>query len=617
MKYLFLLTIPNVQAFIKQARKTQDLYVGSQLLSDLVKIGAYEFISRGGNLIFPNKNAVTFTNRFLGEVIGEKTQEELQKIGEATATKINDHLKDIAKKSVQKVIVNDDLPTGFDDQIEQLLDIKWAFIEWNEAETNYKEAYSELEKVIGAIKNVRTFKQFDYQGRKGERGRKCNIDGERNVKFYKLAEKEQDNTVLRKKLFIDNKKEVCFVRNTELKYLNEGEGLSAVSFFKRCYIPEKEKNNKDFNFPSTAEIALKELENQNPDEFNKYKKLFNKNEFATLLINHFDKKDIHDYEKDFNKYFDYQYFYPENLTDKEISNANQLKLVKKWHDKFIKPIVGSSKNRYYAVLVFDGDSMGEWLSRVNLLDKNKLYEFHEELSSCLSNFSKKVETILDVKRGKAVYSGGDDFMGFVNLNHLFDVMKEIYELFEKLVNEELFKNDKFKIKENRKLTLSAGIAIAHYKTPLSIVLEKAREMENLAKQDDTNGYKKDAFAIAALKRSGEINQTVWKWKQGNEFTTEILKNLVSELQNESGISNTFIKNAQIEFSMLCNEKGQITVDNKLFNKEFERLLNKSGGNNDVFNKLKAILPQEKQENYNLQNFFMALNIADFIQRNTN
>jgi len=37
-KYLFLFTISPVQSFIAQARKTKDLYDGSKLLTDLIKV---------------------------------------------------------------------------------------------------------------------------------------------------------------------------------------------------------------------------------------------------------------------------------------------------------------------------------------------------------------------------------------------------------------------------------------------------------------------------------------------------------------------------------------------------------------------------------------------------
>ncbi len=420
---------------------------------------------------------------------------------------------------------------------------------------------------------------------------------------------------MHKKLFVDNPDEVCFIdNNISPKYINYGEGLSAVSFFKRCYIPEKDNEIK---FPSMAEIALKELETQKQEEFDKYKRLFNEKQFPTTLINHFDKINVENFQSDFNNQFDYQYFYKENLTEKEFPNKYQLKWVKKWQSKFIQPIIGTIKNRYYAIIISDGDSMGKWLSGENLLKNNDLYVFHKKLSGSLNKFSKNAEQNLKSPQGKTVYSGGDDFMAFVNLEHLFPVMEKLNEQFAE-INTDLADNSNFAIQENKKMTLSAGIAIAHYKTPLGIVLDKAREMEKLAKQNNDN--EKNSFAIAVLKRSGEINQTVWKWKQDNKkYTTKILENLIQELQKENGISNTFIKNIQVEFNKLQNEKGDLSVNSLLLETEFKRLLKKSRDKNmpsenydTILNNLKILLPKAKTKN-----FFMALNIADFIQRNTN
>jgi CRISPR-associated protein Cmr2 len=617
MKHLFLLTIPTVQSFIKQARKTKDLYVGSQLLSDLIKCGAREFTeNQNGTLIFPvsAEKEDTLTNRFLGEIEGE-TNEQLSEIGKAVKKAIQKHLIETAEQSVKEVIGEKSMPDGFEDQIKNLLDIKWAFMEWDGKPETYKEAYLEVEKLIGAIKNVRTFEQYNYQKVfvyeddresnkltliKGEQGRKCSIDGERNVKFYRLQDKETDASVLNKKLFIDNKEEICFIDNkVSPKYINSGEGLSAVSFFKRCYIPEKEKDNKDFAYPSTAKIALLQcLENIIKTDNQEVKLIF------SAYKHYFNNED-----------FDAQLYFEENLTSDYFIKHGLSKYIPKLqeithkHAKIRKYL----NTKYYAIMVFDGDSMGKWLSGKYLVDKTKLYEFHKELSNCLSVFSKKVEKTLPENRGRTVYSGGDDFMGFVNLNYLFPVMKDIYELFDIEVNQKLKNNTDFQIKENENMTLSAGVAIAHYKTPLGIVLEKARAMEKLAKKDDTKGYKKDAFAIAVLKRSGEMNETVWKWKADKEnFVTDIFADLVKKLQAEDSISNKFIKNSQLEFSKLDD------FEPKYFNTEFKRLLKNSDDiQNEVYKRVEPVLPNENIENYNLQNFFMALNVADFIQRNTN
>lgn len=42
MEHLFLFTISPVQSFIAQARKTQDLYAGSLLLSELIDFAIHE-----------------------------------------------------------------------------------------------------------------------------------------------------------------------------------------------------------------------------------------------------------------------------------------------------------------------------------------------------------------------------------------------------------------------------------------------------------------------------------------------------------------------------------------------------------------------------------------------
>ncbi len=153
-KYLFLFTISPVQSFIAQARKTQDLYVGSQLLSDLIKAGAREFENQKGKLIFPNTNAQTFTNRFLGKIETDNPKE----IGKEIEQAVRNILLEKANNAVKNVIGNKKLSMGFKEQIENLLDIKWAFVEWNGEAGTYKEAYDKIEKIIGAIKNVRTFK---------------------------------------------------------------------------------------------------------------------------------------------------------------------------------------------------------------------------------------------------------------------------------------------------------------------------------------------------------------------------------------------------------------------------------------------------------------------------
>ncbi len=68
-------------------------------------------------------------------------------------------------------------------------------------------------------------------------------------------------------------------------------------------------------------------------------------------------------------------------------------------------------------------------------------------------------------------------LGFVNLQYLFEVMKELREAYEALVSEPV--RSKFALQKS--LSFSAGVAIAHYKEPLSVVLGGSRSRKSCKK----------------------------------------------------------------------------------------------------------------------------------------
>jgi CRISPR-associated protein Cmr2 len=203
--------------------------------------------------------------------------------------------------------------------------------------------------------------------------------------------------------------------------------------------------------------------------------------------------------------------------------------------------MGLKFSNYYALLCLDGDNMGKWLSGKFLEDKDKseLMNFHLDLTKKLGSYAVKVKEIVQNPKGVLVYSGGDDVLAFINLNYLLPVMKELRDNFPE------FEEFQY-IKQGEKSTASCGVCIAHYKTPLQEVLSWARKMEHEAKSIDAND-KKDAFAIAVLKRSGETHKTVFKWKYETLDTIEVLVELINLLRspNSSGnpsFSDSFVKN---------------------------------------------------------------------------
>jgi len=597
-KLLFLFTIGPVQSFISQARKTQDLYAGSKLLSDLIGKATAYFPKQG--IVFPHPDIESKPNRFIA-IIDEG---EISKIAEKFNNKadiktINDigaNLEFNVKKELCKIAEDackgKTKPSNFESQIKDFLQVYWVALEL-EDEKDYAEKYREIESLLGAVKNVRTFNQLN------EDRRKCSLCGERNALFYKPIIKKDGSK--RKPAYIQEN--AVEIEGSDFRF-EQGEGLCALCFTKRCY-PAKSP------YPSTAKVALMETLNR-----------LNKLELSME-----DQAMLNDY-RNIVTTFDEQLYYEENLTDNYFRKhyikglLDMTKIREK--QKRISDITKSNRlelSKYYAIIAFDGDSMGKWLSGSKLKQESDLMKFHNKLSKNLGDFAREAKGYLDNnQRGRTVYAGGDDFLGFVNLNHLFVVMKDLREKFDNRVNDNNLKG--YFADEDDKITFSAGIAIAHYKTPLSEVLSWARRMEKEAKDFDD---KKDAFGIAVLKHSGEIHKTVYKWQYDGDWPIDLIKEISERLKNDE-LSNTFIKNLQIEFLKLMDEKERLYEDKfdygRMLSVEIKRLLERSQKPpkkeiTKLAEHLKKLYSVEKKKDNSFENFLSLLNIADFISKHIN
>ncbi len=590
-QYLFLFTIGPVQSFIGQARKTQDLYTGSFFLSHLINSTMNELENRVNNceFIFPHKDIKSKPNRFIAEI----EYDDIEKLGKELKSFVENTFEEISTSIFEELNLNSSEPNGFNSQIKDFFQVNWVALPLKK--DNYDVTYKELESYLGSIKNVRAFKQLN-NGR-GEIGRKCSLCGERNVLFYRG----------RKRAYTTDS--AVSLNRQSLKYMSDGEGLCAVCFTKR--FADKYQNFKveyEKDYPSTAKIALMDLRDS---------------------VSKLDSDLLARYEKLFGKNFDEELYYEENLTPSyfEENNYSSEKLEEaKAKLKEIYKIAqekGSTFSKYYAILVLDGDSMGKWLSGEFLKNKKELKDFHKKLSKKLGNYAESVSEIIKKPKGKLVYAGGDDVLAFINLSQLLPVMKRLREEFPK------FEGFGFEIKGNNKSSPSVGIAIAHYKTPLSEALKWAREMEHEAKE---NGGR-DAFAIAVLKRSGGISKTMFKWQYSDSSSIEVLKHLIKSLKPEedselADFSNKFIKNLGMEFRRLMDEEGKYK-EGDIIKTEMKRLVGRSclmtrgeGETKEDFKKKKkqaiADLTEKLDRLYtnskSLDNFLSSLEIADFIKR---
>lgn len=146
---------------------------------------------------------------------------------------------------------------------------------------------------------------------------------------------------------------------------------------------------------------------------------------------------------------------------------------------------------YYAVLVADGDNMGK------LLD-GKSQEEHREISGRLDRFTAQARELVKRHDGQAVFAGGDDVLAFLPATTALACGRELAGAFRSTV---------------KGGTLSAGIAIVHYREPLSMSLHQAREAEKAAKAVDG----KNAVCVALHTRGGAPLRVAGAWEKMREL----------------------------------------------------------------------------------------------------
>ncbi|WP_028841629.1 type III-B CRISPR-associated protein Cas10/Cmr2 [Thermodesulfobacterium hveragerdense] len=314
---LFLFSIGPVQSFISQARKTQDLFMGSFILSYLTFKAIKVVVDKYGptNIIYPDlygqplmdyylekrkikvKNSTgnyidqpTIPNRFvaifpvtekkeieeLAEKIKETTENTWKEMGEKVldAFKLKDN-SDVVRVFEQQMkifpeIYRTSIPLKVGSNDIRVNDFKEFFEDkeierWEKLETFIKEK-AEFPPNIGFLyqlaysaleKSMGARKNLrDFEQTK-EYGKKCHLCGEREAFICgkKREDEKKETEKIKCKVYLDVEKYG--------KYISSTEGLCIICFTKRAldkYLVNKFSGKfKDFSFPSTAEISCSDF----------------------------------------------------------------------------------------------------------------------------------------------------------------------------------------------------------------------------------------------------------------------------------------------------------------------------------------------------------------------
>lgn len=211
---------------------------------------------------------------------------------------------------------------------------------------------------------------------------------------------------------------------------------------------------------------------------------------------------------------------------------------------------------YYAIIMMDGDHMGEWLSGRKHAQEPRLYlshmlsnpngkdgnkyegiptplnlSIHQTVSAALQSFAHRVYAIVETRNmGKVVYAGGDDVLALVPAANALACARELrlkYSGYPLPAGDSvgglggalpLAHTDWTSVEDvsdeppeflsmGRIATSSCGIAIAHINSSLQRALAVARESEQEAK----NLIGRNAWVLAVQKRSGEFVKTGLPW----------------------------------------------------------------------------------------------------------
>ena len=569
---LILFTITPVQKFITTARKTEDLWLGSYILSHLNATAIHQIYAEEGiKVIYPSiegdspfeswRNAditlPSFPNLFLAMSENLQIEELTQKMQYVEAVvqcefeKMARHAVEFFVSVVGKKTWNS---TSADDifkrQIKNFFQLYWV-VSSRPNNGSYQDWYAQTGARLASVKNCRAFYQVS------ESGRKCSLCGDREI-------------------FHDGKIDAMqwwkqFAKR-RAKYCRQDEALCTVCLTKRLatgYFGEKYPEIKKLSFPSTSEVSTADFKLQLTED-ETYKKFVesvkgleddNGNQLE-VTINPVPK--LQEIQESWN--VDGDWLFEESLSSQNLeryygiseeAQMRQQRGIKHCNDlrRDLVNKVGFEPSRYYVVIALDGDGMGQTISQAQ--DS----EVHTEISSKLNEYTTKVRQIVEKNYlGKLIYAGGDDVLALVNLADLLDILRELRNGFPNLNSG-----------KNPVSTASAGVCIAHCKVPLGEVLERARAMERAAKSVDG----KDALGMALLKHSGNISQTVFKWEYLDVDDKGI--NMITVNQNLIGliktgeVSKKFMYTFRDVFARLTNLNGDLELPG-IVEAELERLI---------------------------------------------
>lgn len=514
---LLAMAIGPVQDFIKAARKTRDLWFGSQLLSDIsrkVAIAVAEACGGPECLIFPaiergadlreGLRKQNVANVILAVVPDELADEIQRNVVDPAREAAKTHWRkqaEAARDELLKSSSNTGLrKAAWDVQVDDVIEFYAAWTNLPDDPTAYSAARQRVMKLLAGRKQCREFAQCDTRGMDGVP--KSSLDGARESVLMPMSDEMRRRLRLRKR-----------------------EQLDCIGLTKRLATRSWKKNSDDSepHFPSASRIAAQAwlegcshaaVESRKIGE--EYGDLFARadelarhgvlhrvqqklpgNQDRDLPADHFPFEGTIVFRDRYREFAD------------ELGNKDEamrsLRLAADAVQK-LEATLGVP-DPYIAMLLADGDRVGETLSKM------KQRKDHQGFSAELAKFAAEAKRIVEGEecRGILIYAGGDDVLAMVPVHRAVRCAQLLRDAFWQTMEEALQP-----VTASERPTLSVGIAIAHFMEPLEFVLDYARTAEMHAKEGDEGAgptEKRNALAVHVHSRGGAPIKCRAQWHE--------------------------------------------------------------------------------------------------------
>lgn len=510
---LLIFTFSPVQGFIEKSRKLRDLFASSYILSFLTE-KLVEFVEKSGcgEVIYPQPFKETeealanYPNRLVVKVkedckdIGEELKKEFEKTWEELVFGVIGLLSLPERARLQIEMQTRNYFNVFY-HLQDFVDKEGWLKELNinniqnipEADS-YGYTYDLAERYLGAKKTLKPYKALMYLDKdpEGKYPDGCTLCGERPALAVDWETFVQEN-----KNLMENTEKlcgVCLVKRHAVKVF-KNIGVNIPVF----------QSTKDYAWAGLKVCLKKMYENKKAIEIMK------RIEEAIKSVADLEKpQPLYKVSADYLDPYELRIRKKEEptLADKYDELIQLLEMFYKTEN------IKLPSNSCFALLMADGDNMGQWLGLQSELRKEKLSEdFHKQFSKSLSEFahsmyeeSKNCDLWL-----KLIYAGGDDLLAIAHPSVIIKFAKKARNKFKKVVDKELSKP---------KPTMSAGIVIGHEKENLRFLLEQVREAEKQAKKEGRN-----RLCIRVITRGSSPVSLVLKWQE-----VGILNNLIKDFR---------------------------------------------------------------------------------------